>query len=73
MIDCMDRHDKDMAVYGTKDRQFGRGDFYQVELEKSAIYKRSRVNISVTVSRWKYLIKNWKQQASLMWCSWLQV
>jgi radical SAM superfamily enzyme YgiQ (UPF0313 family) len=40
MIDCMDRHDKDMAPYGTKDRQFGRGDFYQEELEKSAIYKK---------------------------------
>jgi radical SAM superfamily enzyme YgiQ (UPF0313 family) len=36
----MDRHDKDMAAYSTKDRQFGRGDFYQVELEKSALYKK---------------------------------
>lgn len=40
MIDCMDRHDKDMAGYGTKDRQYGRGDFYQEELEKHEIYKK---------------------------------
>jgi radical SAM superfamily enzyme YgiQ (UPF0313 family) len=40
MIDCMDRHDKNMKAYGTKDRQYGRGDFYQEELEKSALYKK---------------------------------
>jgi len=40
MIDCMDRHDKDMAGYGTKDRQYGRGDFYQDELDKPVFYKK---------------------------------
>jgi radical SAM superfamily enzyme YgiQ (UPF0313 family) len=40
MIDCMDRHDKDMAEYGAKERQFGRGDFYSEEIEKSGLYKK---------------------------------
>lgn len=40
LIDCMDRHDKEMSAYGAKDRQFGRGDFYQEELEKSGPYKK---------------------------------
>lgn len=40
MLDCMDRHDADMKPYAAKDRQFGRGDFYQVELEKSELYKK---------------------------------
>ena len=40
MIELHDRHDPDMVSYGTKDRQFGRGDFYQEELEKSAVLKK---------------------------------
>ncbi|MBN1114402.1 MAG: radical SAM protein [Oligoflexia bacterium] len=40
LIDCMGRHDEDMAEYGAKDRQFGRGDFYQEELDKPGPYRK---------------------------------
>jgi radical SAM superfamily enzyme YgiQ (UPF0313 family) len=40
LIDCMDRHDPDMAPYKTKDRQFGTGEFYHEDLAKPEPYKR---------------------------------
>lgn len=40
LIDCLDRHDPDMAPYGTKDRQYGTGEFHNEELAKPDPYKK---------------------------------